>query len=257
MKTKRTSFLERYFYLFMSLLNTVVVVYAFSYTINQNLLHPRVQPPQIVYPHSVVFSAWVLFFILQSALVRSHNARLHRTLGWLGVGLAVSILVLGYMTSTAVLRLAIQRHLPFPTVSFLIVEMMELVCFAVPFALAIYWRKRPDFHRRLMLIATCALTEAAFGRFPKLPPPLRTRWSGCFDFLRRGSRHNRGAPYPQGLSVCSPRNDLLADHRRVYVHSPIILVDRNRQLSPAMMQRIIGLAGYRPATVAGRSYIHC
>jgi hypothetical protein len=169
MVTKRASILERYFYLFMSLLNAVVVVYGFSFTINQNLLHPRVQPPQIVYVHSVVFSAWVLFFILQSALVRSHNVRLHRTLGWVGAGLAVSILVLGYTTSTAVLRLAVQRQLSFPTVSFLFVEVMELVCFAVPFALAIYWRKRPDFHRRLMLIATCALTEAAFGRIPSLP----------------------------------------------------------------------------------------
>jgi hypothetical protein len=169
MTTKRTSILERYFYLFMSLLITVVVVYGFSYTINQNLLHPRVQPPQIVYLHSFVFSAWLLFFILQSALVRSHNVRLHRTLGWVGAGFAVAIVVLGYTTSTAVLRLAIQRQLPFPTVSFLLVEIMELVCFAVPFALAIYWRKRPDFHRRLMLIATCALTEAAFGRIPSLP----------------------------------------------------------------------------------------
>ena len=169
MRIKRTSILERYFYLFMSLLITVVVVYGFSYTINQNLLHPRVQPPQIVYLHSFVFSAWVLFFILQSSLVRSHNVHLHRTLGWVGAGLAVSILVLGYTTSTAVLRVAIQRRLPFPTVSFLFVEIMELVCFAVPFALAIYWRKRPDFHRRLMLIATCALTEAAFGRIPSLP----------------------------------------------------------------------------------------
>src|SRR5580698_5941050 len=136
MKTKRTSILERYFYLFMSLLIIVVVVYGFSFTINPNLLHPRVQPPQIVYVHSFIFSAWVLFFILQSALVRSHNVRLHRTLGWIGAGLAVSILVLGNTTSTAVLRLAIQRRLPFPTVSFFFVEIMELVCFAVPFALA-------------------------------------------------------------------------------------------------------------------------
>ena len=169
MTTKRTSILERYFYLFMSLLITVVVVYGFSFTINQNLLHPRVQPPQIVYLHSFVYSAWLLFFILQSALVRSHNVRLHRTLGWVGAGFAVAIVVLGYTASTAVLRLAIQLRLPFPTVSFLIVEIMELVCFTVPFALAIYWRKRPDFHRRLMLIATCALTEAAFGRIPSLP----------------------------------------------------------------------------------------
>jgi hypothetical protein len=45
---------------------------------------------------------------------------------------------------------------------------MDLCCFAIPFALAIYWRRRPEFHRRLMLIATCGLTDAAFGRFPWL-----------------------------------------------------------------------------------------
>jgi hypothetical protein len=37
----------------------------------------------------------------------------------------------------------------------------------VPFALAIYWRKKPEYHRRLQLMATCALTAAAFGRFPR------------------------------------------------------------------------------------------
>jgi len=41
-------------------------------------------------------------------------------------------------------------------------------CFAVPVALAIYWRKKPEFHRRLMLIASCALADAAFGRSPEL-----------------------------------------------------------------------------------------
>jgi len=168
MTTKRTSILERYFYLFMSLLIAVVVVYGFSHTIEKNLIHPRIQPPRILYLHSVVFSAWVLFFILQSALVRSRNVRLHRTLGWVGVGFAVSIVVLGYTTSTSVIRLGVQHRLPFPFVSFFIIAIMDLICFAVPFTLAIYWRRRPDCHRRLMLVATCALTEAAFARFPSL-----------------------------------------------------------------------------------------
>lgn len=160
--------LERYFYLSMSLLIAVAVICGFSHTIDRNLLHPRIQPPWILYLHSFVFSSWVLFFIVQSALIRSHNLRLHRTLGWVGVGLGVSILVLGYTTSTTMARLSVQQRLPFPFVSFLIVGMMDLVCFAVPFALAIYWRRRPDFHRRLVLIAACALTEAAFGRFSSL-----------------------------------------------------------------------------------------
>jgi hypothetical protein len=34
-----------------------------------------------------------VFFIVQSALIRSHNVRVHRRLGWFGVGLAVAIVV--------------------------------------------------------------------------------------------------------------------------------------------------------------------
>ena len=46
---------------------------------------------------------------------------------------------------------------------------MDLVSFAIPFALAIYWRRRPEYHRRLMLIASSGLTDAAWARFPLVP----------------------------------------------------------------------------------------
>jgi hypothetical protein len=48
----------------------------------------------------------------------------------------------------------------------LMIPLFDMVAFPSAFALAIYSRKRPEFHRRLKLIAACALTAAAFGRFP-------------------------------------------------------------------------------------------
>ena len=51
-------------------------------------------------------------------------------------------------------------------VQFLVVPFFDMVAFAVAFGLAFYWRKKPELHRRLILIATCSLTVAAFGRFP-------------------------------------------------------------------------------------------
>jgi hypothetical protein len=49
----------------------------------------------------------------------------------------------------------------------------DMVAFTPAFVLAIYWRKKPEFHRRLILIATCVLTAAGWGRFPEwLPPPV-------------------------------------------------------------------------------------
>jgi hypothetical protein len=162
-------FLRQYFYLCMSILIAVVVVYGFSHSIAKNLLHASPIPPFILTIHSVVFPGWVLFFILQSALVRSRNVRLHRTLGWFGAALAAGVLVIGYLTATGMDRFYFQRYHDVDIKAFLIIQLMDLWCFAIPFALALYWRRRPEFHRRLMLIAACGLTDAAFGRFPHLP----------------------------------------------------------------------------------------
>jgi hypothetical protein len=163
------AFLRQYFYLCMALLIAVVAVYGFSHTIGENLLHASPIRPFILTIHAIVFPGWVLFFIVQSALVRSRNVRLHRTLGWFGLGFAAGILVIGYLTATGMDRFHLQRLHDFDATAFLIIQLMDLVCFAVPFALAIYWRRRPEFHRRLMLIASCGLTDAAWARFPLIP----------------------------------------------------------------------------------------
>ncbi len=92
---KSTGQFDKYFYLVMSLLIAVVVVYGFSQTVRQHLFHATPPRPLLLYVHAAVFSGWVAVFILQSALVRTHNLRLHRLLGWLSVALGVAIPVLG------------------------------------------------------------------------------------------------------------------------------------------------------------------
>jgi hypothetical protein len=52
--------------------------------------------------------------------------------------------------------------------------MLGIVCFAIVIFAAWRTRRKPDTHKRLVLLATIGLTEAAFGRFPwsqiGLPP---------------------------------------------------------------------------------------
>ena len=176
------AFLRQYFYFCMSLLIAVVVVYGFSQTIGQNLLHASPLPPFILTIHAIVFPGWVLFFILQSALVRTRNVPLHRTLGWFGLALGIAIILLGYVTATTMDRFQLQQH-TLDSPAFLIIQLMDLTSFAIPFALAIYWRRRPEYHRRLMLIASCGLTDAAFGRFPMLPLALAPGGVDALIFL--------------------------------------------------------------------------
>jgi hypothetical protein len=95
----------------MSLLIPAVVVYGFSFTVGNRLIHPAIPRPPILYLHAVVFSGWLLFFLLQSALVRSHNVRLHRRIGWFGAALGVLIFVVGVSTAVAMARFnTLQMH---------------------------------------------------------------------------------------------------------------------------------------------------
>jgi len=173
--TKRGGLLDQCFYFFMSLLIAAVVVYGFSFTVGKNII-PR---PLILYVHAAVFSGWLVFFFLQSALVRTHNVHWHRRIGWFGVALGVVIPVLGVSTAITMGRFNILRLHSTEAESDLMIPLFDMVAFTGTFALAVYWRKKPEFHRRLILIATCALTAAAFGRFPERLLPSELFYGGA------------------------------------------------------------------------------
>jgi hypothetical protein len=166
--------LDRYFYFFMSLLFVAVIAYGFSFTIDKNLIHPAVPRPWILYVHAFVFPGWLVFFILQSTLVRSRKVQWHRRLGWFGVALGTLIPIVGVSTAIVMGRFNTASLHATHTESDLIIPLFDMLCFTCTFPLAVYWRKKPETHRRLMLVATCALTAAGFGRFPEriLPPYL-------------------------------------------------------------------------------------
>lgn len=155
---------DQYFYFAMSLLVAIIVVWGFSHTINANLFHPNPPRPFLLWIHGAAFSAWVAFYILQSALVRSRNVRVHRSLGWFGVGLAAVMVPLGVII--AVIMGSFDKHILHFTDSdtFLSIPFGDMLCFATFVTLAIVWRRKPELHRRLLLIATCCLLDAPFGR---------------------------------------------------------------------------------------------
>lgn len=165
--TKPAVPLGDYFYFSMSLVIAAVVVYGFSQTAKEKFFHPALARPPVLYIHAAVFSAWVLFFIFQSALVRIRKVEWHRQTGWFGAGLGVAMLVVGVATAIIMGRFNILHFHPRYPEGPLLISFFDITAFTIPFALAIYWRRKPQFHRRLQLMATCALTAAAFGRFPR------------------------------------------------------------------------------------------
>jgi hypothetical protein len=158
-------FLSRYFYFCMSLVLAALVVWGFSRTVDANLFHADPSRPLLLWMHATAFSTWVVFFILQSALVRTRNVGVHRFLGWFGTGLAATMIVLGITVAIVMARFDnVVLHRP-DTDAFLSIPFADMALFGGCVGLAIYWRKRPDLHRRLLFIASCQLMDAAIGRF--------------------------------------------------------------------------------------------
>jgi FtsH-binding integral membrane protein len=91
MTTKSAELLHRYFYLAMSLVIAAIVIYGFSHTVNENLIHPAYPRPFVLYFHAAIFTGWVVLLITQSALIRTRNLRLHRKLGLCALALAIAL----------------------------------------------------------------------------------------------------------------------------------------------------------------------
>lgn len=159
------TFLSRYFYLCMSLLMASIVVWGFSRSVNQNLFHASPPRPLLLWIHGTAFSTWIVFFILQSALVRVRRVTVHRTLGWFGATLAACMTVLGFTIAIVMTRFDITVLHQKDVASFLSIPFEDMIIFGSCVALAIYWRKKPDYHRRLIFMATCLLMDAPVGRF--------------------------------------------------------------------------------------------
>lgn len=157
----------RSFFPAMALVVVAVVAYGFSFTIRDNLLHPPYPRPAILYVHAVLFSAWVLLFMAQAALVVSRRVGAHRRLGRWGLALGALIPPLGIATAIAMTRLRV-AHGELDAAASFAIPFFDMVAFSATFGLGAAWRQRPEFHRRLMWMATAALTAAAFGRMPVL-----------------------------------------------------------------------------------------
>lgn len=164
----RYRLLDKYFYFAMSLLFAAIVVAGFSRTVNQNLFHPALPRPFLLWIHAAAFTLWIVFFILQSALVRVRKVKVHRLLGWFGAGLAVVMVALGF--TIAILMGRFDKHVLHiaDANTFLSVPFGDMLIFSVLVGLAIYWRRKPEYHRRLLFLSTCALLDAPFGRFDYL-----------------------------------------------------------------------------------------
>jgi len=135
--------------------------------------------------HGIVLIGWLFLFLTQAALVATGRTSVHRCLGLLGPMLAAAVIVLSYLVvinfgrrgydlSGDVMRALSRRVAPRQTSPGLLFPLAELLNFGVLVAASLWYRRRPDVHKRLMLLATIVLATEPMLH---LVGHLSSRWS--------------------------------------------------------------------------------
>jgi hypothetical protein len=124
---------------------------------------------RLVQTHGALFTAWVLLFIVQTALVARHKVAIHRRIGIAGAVLAASMVVVGTVTA---LEMAARGAAPagIDPLSFAMIPLSDMFFFAVFVATAVAMRARREAHKRLMLLAYVSIIVAAVARLPGVLP---------------------------------------------------------------------------------------
>jgi hypothetical protein len=113
--------------------------------------------------HGLVLTLWLVLFLAQSVLISVGRRSLHRRLGFAGVGLAAAVIVTTYMTAIEAAHLDGSRG-GITAADRLYSTVVLLVLFGVFVAAGTLFRKRPDIHKRSMLLAIIAIVAPAATR---------------------------------------------------------------------------------------------
>lgn len=157
---------ERWFYMLMTLaiIITVFAGFAPTYYLRPAFTTSPLMP--LLHFHGLVFTSWIALLLVQTTLVAKHRVDVHRKLGIAGFVLATLMVFVGI--GTALIR-AKQGAAPVGGInplSFLVVPLGDMFVFAILIAAGFYFRRRPDTHKRLMLLATIGILAAAVARLP-------------------------------------------------------------------------------------------
>ena len=151
-----------------------------------NYLHEHPAVPTIVHIHAVATTLWLLTATAMVLLVETGNVGLHRRIGWFAAGYAALVIVIAPWSELSWQALNLQTPGAMPP-QFLSIAFSGVVCMIVLLPWGVLMRRNPAAHRRLLILATIAISDAGFSRMVGLflPPP--TTFLGTYLFYEGGN----------------------------------------------------------------------
>ena len=125
--------------------------------------------PTVAHVHGLFFFAWIALLVAQVHFARARQIRTHQRLGNVALPLAAAMALSGFGVGMMAVRRDLAAGLtepsPYSQLTGVVSAMLALLaCVAAAYAN----RKRPDWHKRLILLATVAIWWPAWFRWRHL-----------------------------------------------------------------------------------------
>jgi hypothetical protein len=122
----------------------------------------------LVHVHAALFSAWMILFVAQTGLIAARRVDLHQALGLASLALAPAVFVAGVWLAIDSGRRGSTPPAWPNAEAFLPVPLTSIILFAGFVGAGFVWRRRPDYHKRLMLLGTMAMLVPALARIVRM-----------------------------------------------------------------------------------------
>jgi len=169
-----TSTFRPSFFFWMTLLMAFFVFGGFGMTYFFPLATGSFPPaPLVVHLHGLVFSSWMILLLVQASLINMKNVALHRSLGMWGIAHATAVVIMGALI-TLLGSLGNRENPGGSYYDGMYLGVMAVTGFGLLFILAIRNVRRPEIHKRLILLAMLPILPPGIHRLYMVPLGLTT-----------------------------------------------------------------------------------
>ncbi len=154
----------RYFYVWMAAVCALLAFGAFAPTYWLQLPAGTFVGSPLLHIHGLLFSTWTLLLLSQTLLVAKGRIDHHRAWGLVGISLATAMVLIGLAAAIETLNKGLAAGYGDQSRAFMILPVTAISLFAGFFVAAIANIRRPEVHKRLILLATISLLQAAMAR---------------------------------------------------------------------------------------------
>jgi hypothetical protein len=156
--------LDRGLYLFLALWMWVIALAGFWPGYVGPAVDGSLDKTGAVHFHVFIYVGWLILFTLQAALPMFRRGRLHRRIGRFGIGYGVVVWIVGLTVTWSRFAERVRLGNLEEARSQVLPPLTDMLIFPVLFVFAIYYRDRPEIHKRWMVLAATMLLVAAVAR---------------------------------------------------------------------------------------------